>query len=299
MQNSNWNDLRVLLAVSRGQTLRAAAQKLRVDDTTVGRRLASLERELGEKLFRRRGDRRLVPTELGLQVVKQAEAMERHYDSIAATLSGDRGASFGTVRLTAVPILVNRLFARSIAALIDQHPGVVVELIPDSRDLSLTRREADIAVRLARPSAGGMAIKTSRIGTLSYAAYTARDITAKRAKTLPWVTYENAMSHLPHARWMEREVERAGQRGNAGRSPLRVHDADTALEAVAAGAGKTLLPQLVADGDPRLRGIKVTTERPIPVREIWQLSHADDAEVGRIVAVMDWIRTMVAGRTSG
>ena len=80
---------------------------------------------------------------------------------------------------------------------------------------------------------------------------------------------------------------------------MRVHDAETALEAVAAGEGKTLLPKLVADGDPRLRKIKVATQRPIPAREIWQLAHADDIELGRIVAVMDWIRMTVAGRTSG
>ncbi|MGI9409270.1 MAG: LysR family transcriptional regulator, partial [Hyphomicrobiaceae bacterium] len=298
MQISNWNDLRYLLAVSRGQTLRAAARQLRVDDTTVARRLSSLERQLGKKLVQRRGDRRLTLTEAGQRVAKEAEAIERHYDTIATTLAGDRGGSFGTVRMTAVPILVNRLFARNFGALSVRNPGVQLELIPDSRDLSLTRREADIAVRLARPSTGGMAVKTSRIGTLSYAAYAANDITPKYSKALPWITYENAMSHLPHARWMEREGERERHGASRGRSALRVHDAETALEAVAAGEGKTLLPKLVADGDPRLRKIKVATHRPIPVREIWQLAHADDVEVGRLVAVMDWIRTTVAGRTS-
>ncbi|MGI9408540.1 MAG: LysR family transcriptional regulator [Hyphomicrobiaceae bacterium] len=299
MQISNWNDFRYLLAVSRGQTLRAAARQLRVDDTTVARRLSSLERQLGEKLVQRMGDRRLALTEVGQRVVKEAEAIEQRCNTIAATIAGDRGGSFGTVRMTAVPILVNRLFARSFGALSVRNPGVLLELIPDSRDLSLTRREADIAVRLARPSTGGMAVKASRIGTLSYAAYAANDVSPKRAKAIPWVTYESAMSHLPHARWMEREGERARQVGSTGRSALRVHDAETALEAVAAGEGKTLLPMLVADGEPRLRKIKVSAHRPIPTREIWQLAHADDIELGRIVAVMDWIRMTVAGRTSG
>ena len=136
MQISNWNDLRYLLAVSRGQTLRAAARQLRVDDTTVARRLSSLERQLGEKLVQRKGDRRLTLTEAGQRVVKEAEAIEQRCDTIAATLAGDRGGSFGTVRMTAVPILVNRLFARNFGALSVRNPGVLLELVPDSRDLS-------------------------------------------------------------------------------------------------------------------------------------------------------------------
>ena len=289
MQIKNWNDLRYLLAVARGETLRAAARQLLVDDTTVARRLTSLEQEIGQRLVQRRGDGRLALTELGQRVAKEAEAVERHYDAIAATVAGERGTTFGTVRMTAVPILVNRLFARNFAALTKRAPGVVVELIPDSRDLSLTRREADVAIRLARPTTGGMAIKISRIGSLAYAAYASRALPPARTRKMPWVTYESAMAHLPHARWMDR----AG-RGGEGASALRVHDAETALEAIAAGEGRTLLPILVADRDQRLRRIKVPSDRAIPAREIWLLTHADDTGIGRITAVTDWIGSTIA-----
>lgn len=193
MQTPNWNDLRYLIAIKRGQTLRAAARQLRVDDTTVSRRLASLERELGRQLVQRRGDSRLVLTAAGERVARDAEAMERHYASCS-----------GTVRLTTVPILANRLFARNSCHLASRHPSLVVELIPDSRDFNLTSREADVAVRLARPTAGGLSVKAQRIGILSYAAYASRDTPGRRVQSLPWITYEDSMSHLPHARWMER-----------------------------------------------------------------------------------------------
>lgn len=86
------------------------------------------------------------------------------------------------------------------------------------------------------------------------------------------------MSHLAHARWMEC----AGHDDGAGRSSLRVHDAETALEAAVAGLGKTLLPTLVADSDKRLRRIDVMLGRAFPDREIWLLAHADQLGFARM-----------------
>jgi DNA-binding transcriptional LysR family regulator len=267
VQAPNWNDLRYLLAIKRGQTLRAAARQLRVDDTTVSRRLASLQQGLARQLVERRGDNRLVLTEAGERVARAVEVMERHYASIAALVDGDTCS--GTVRLTSVPILTNRLFTYKFGDLAARYPNLIVELIPDSRDFNLTRREADIAVRLARPATGGMSVKAHRIGTLTYGAY---------------------VSHLPQARWMER----VGGEDGAGKSSLRVHDAETALETAVSGLGKTLLPSLVADSDRRLRRIEVTVDRPLPAREIWLLAHADQLELARVAVVMEWVKIIVA-----
>jgi len=288
MQPPNWNDLRYLLAIKRGQTLRAAARQLRVDDTTVSRRLASLQQGLARQLVERRGDNRLVLTEAGERVVRAVEVMERHYASIAALVDGDTCS--GTVRLTSVPILTNRLFTYKFGDLATRYPNLIVELIPDSRDFSLTRREADIAVRLARPATGGMSVKAHRIGTLTYGAYVSRDMPHRLVGPLPWISYDDSMSHLPQARWMER----VGGEDGAGKSSLRVHDAETALEAAVSGLGKTLLPSLVADSDRRLRRIDVTVDRPLPAREIWLLAHADQLELARVVVVMEWVKIIVA-----
>src|SRR5262249_1878124 len=185
MQPSNWNDLRFLLAIKRGQTLRAAARQLHVDDTTVSRHLAALQSDLGTQLVRQRGDKRWVLTEVGEMVAGRAEAMEQHFQSIGASVGDDRDAYIGTVRITSVPILTNRLLASSALGLIENHPGLIIELMPDSRDLSLTRREADIAIRLARPTTGGMNIKARRIGTLEYAAFASTTIPPRDVRRLP------------------------------------------------------------------------------------------------------------------
>ena len=288
MQAPNWNDLRYLLAIKRGQTLRAAARQLRVDDTTVSRRLASLQQGLARQLVERRGGNRLVLTEAGEQVVRAVEIMEQHYASIAAVVGGDTCS--GTVRLTSVPILTNRLFTYKFGDLAARYPNLIVELIPDSRDFSLTRREADIAVRLARPATGGMSVKAHRIGTLTYAAYVSRGMPRRLVGPLPWISYDDSMSHLPQARWMER----VGVEDGVGKSSLRVHDAETALEAAVSGLGKTLLPSLVADSDRRLRRIDVTVDRPLAAREIWLLAHSDQLELARVAAVMEWVKIIFA-----
>ena len=155
MQLKNWNDLRYLLAIKRSSTITAAARLLSVDDTTVSRRLAALQVASGSTLFSRQPDGRLRLTASGDAIAQCAEIMERQVDLTNASLGAGHGQYAGSVKLTSVPIVANRLLVPAIGKLLDRHPALQLELIPESRDLSLSRREADLAIRLARPSTGG------------------------------------------------------------------------------------------------------------------------------------------------
>jgi DNA-binding transcriptional LysR family regulator len=292
MPPDNWDDLRYLLAVRRGQTLSAAARQLSVEDTTVSRRLAALQSDLGMQLVQRRGDSRLVLTEAGERVARQAEAMEQHFQSIGGFTGTHGGACAGTVRITAVPILANRLLASASKALLDRHPGLIIELLSDSRDYSLTRREADVAVRLARPLTGGMNLKARRIGTLDYAAHVSTVIPVREVRELCWITYEDTMAHLPQGKRIAALVKS----GNGKLSELRVRDAETALEATVGGLGKSLLPTVVADRDARLRRLDLNDGRRLPSREIWLLALADQLGVGRVAAAMSWLEEVLSPR---
>lgn len=292
MQQPNWNDLRYLLAIKRGQTLGAAARQLRVDDTTVSRRICSLQAALGMQLVLRVGDGRLALTQAGDAVAQRAEAMESQFQSISEIVRADQNLCVGTVRITSVPLLINRLFAGAVGELLKRQPSLVIELVPDSRDLSLTRREADVAVRLGRPAIGGISVKARRIGTLEFAVYAGAATTWRDARGLPWITFDDAMSHLPQAAWIA-----AVTKGGDSLSGLRVHDAETALEAAVAGLGKTLLPTKVADIDGRLRRLKLEHVRPLPSREIWLLAHNDQIAVRRIAVAMKWVENVVSGST--
>lgn len=281
----NWNDLRYILAISRGGTLARAARLLGVDDSTVARRLIAMQAAIGTRLYHRLTDGTLQLTTAGERAVLHAERIEREIDGLDAELSGGDHVVSGVVRLTSVPIIVNHLLVPAIQGLLKCHPQLQLELIGDSRDLSLTRREADLALRLARPKKGGTKIRVRRVGTLRYSVYVPASCSARDARTLPWITYDEGMAHLPQARWIAATVEHNGE----CTASVRVNDAEAVLEGVAAGLGRSLLPRIVAERDSRLRSVSVTRGAPAIERELWLLSHAELAGLGRIDAVVRWI----------
>jgi len=283
MQDLNWNDLRYVLAVSRGGTLSGAAKLLRVDDTTVARRLTALQERAGARLYQRLADGMLRLTTAGERAALHAERIEREFGLLDAALSGTRGTVAGTVRVTSVPIVVNRLLIPAVPDFLRRHPGLNLELIADARDLSLTRRETDLALRLARPKTGGSRVTARRIGALHYDVYAAAGHSPREVNKLPWVTYDEEMAHLPQARWM------ASAAGRDDTARLRLNAAEAVLAAVAGGLGRSLLPCAIADRDPRL-GRFHTKRRAAPLtRELWLLVHSELRTLARIEAVIAWL----------
>ena len=131
-------------------------------------------------------------------MVAGAERVEREVQAVEAAVSGADKLAAGLVRVTSVPLLVNRVLVPALPPLLAGHRQLRVELIAEPRDLSLTRREADIALRLARPRRELRAI-ARRIGRLDYAVY---GPPARLPESLPWITYEDAMADLPQWRWI-------------------------------------------------------------------------------------------------
>ena len=172
----DWDDLRVLLALERGGSRLQAARLLRVDKSTVSRRIEALERALGVPLSERTGEGRIALTAAGRQVAAQTEAMEDRAEQIQRVARASQSGIQGRVRLTAVPLIANRLLLPQVPAFLRSHPEIGLDLIVEARDLSLTHRDADVALRLARPRDGGQDVISRRIGRLTYAAYAALDV---------------------------------------------------------------------------------------------------------------------------
>jgi DNA-binding transcriptional LysR family regulator len=282
MQGLNWNDLRFVLAVARCQSLAGAARRLKVNESTVGRRVAEAERRLGARLFERSLGA-FHPTEAGRAVVAGAERVELEVQAVETAISGADRIAAGAVRLTSVPIVVNRILVPALPQLLRDHPQLRVELIAEPRDLSLTKREADIALRLARPRKGVRAI-ACRIGRLDYAVY---GPSRKGTEPLPWITYEDDMANLPQWRYMaERPV-----RDRETPPPVTVNDAEAILQSVKAGLGKSLLPIAIADSEP---GLVRLSSGPSPLsRELWLLVHPELHNLIRIRVVVDWLASVV------
>ena len=289
MQTPKWNDLRVVLAVGRAGTLASAARLLGVDDTTVARRLAAMQATIGARLYERLSDGTLQLTNAGDRVALVAERIEREIDALGGALPRATETVAGVVRVTSVPIVANHILVPSASALLRRHPRLRLEIVGDARNLSLTRREADLALRLARPKTGGTRV-VARAGSAGCAmlSYAAASCPPREAAGLPWIAYDESMAHLPQARWIA-AVVRAG----APSAALTVTDAETLLEAVAAGIGRSLLPCCVADRDARLRRLDARRQAPLPARELWLLAHADLRRLARIEAVIAWIGRIV------
>ena len=286
MQPLAWDDLRYLLAAHRAGSYAAAARRLGVDDTTVSRRLRALQRIAGAELLMRRPDGTLRLTPAGEAVAARAERMEGHARAIGEALGRAAGSALGTVRVTAVPILAHRVLVPALPELLHAHPGLAVELVPEARDLSLTRREADLAIRLARPLAGGSRVTARRIGTLAYGAFAAAGLGDAEAAALPWITHDDATAHRPPARWLARAAV-------AGRAAgLRVACAETALEAAARGLGRALLPLAAGGRDPRLRAVDPGGPPPPPGRDVWLLAHAEQRDLAAVRATAAWIASL-------
>jgi DNA-binding transcriptional LysR family regulator len=287
----DWNDLQYVLAVARDGSLAAVARRLKVDPTTVGRRLRAIESALGTQLFERDADGQMRATDAGSIVIQRAETIEAQIGNLDAAVKTHELAVSGTVRLTAVPILINRVLMPALPALIARYPELKIELVADPRDLNLPRRDADIAVRLARPgNDAGERIVARRIGTLTYAVYAATNCAAPHAS--PWLTYEAGMRDLPQAQWIARVAA-----ANGGFAAVMANDAEALLQGIQAGLGRSLLPCIVADRTPGIVRLPVDHHAP-PEREIWTLTHPDVRPLARISAVLAWLDTLVTPRSA-
>lgn len=167
----DWDDLRFFLAVARLGSLSAAAKELHVAQSTVGRRLASLEAGLGVRLLNRTPDGYVV-TLAGLEVREKAERLEKEAHSLERDVGGRDTRLTGLVRVTCAESVASHILAPCFAALHRQHPEIMIELIPDPRQLSLSMREAEISVRLSRPDQHDLTIR--RLGSLAFGLYASR-----------------------------------------------------------------------------------------------------------------------------
>src|SRR5919106_4497166 len=154
--DDDWNELRLVLAIVRANGLIGAARALRIDHSTVFRRLQALEARLGQPLFERLPGGGYEPTPVARRMAAAAERMEDEALALARDIAGRDHRLTGRLRVTSSETLAHRILTPHLAAFRRAHPGIAVELTVDNRVLSLTRREADVALRPMRPKEGDL-----------------------------------------------------------------------------------------------------------------------------------------------
>ncbi|MDB5558819.1 MAG: hypothetical protein JWQ36_1753 [Enterovirga sp.] len=175
----DWDDLRYFLALARHGSLSTAAKALHVAQSTVGRRLTSLEASLGVRLLNRTPGG-YVPTLAGQELRDKAERLEAEILTVERDVSGRDTQLSGLVRVTCAETVGAHILAPCFSALQATHPDIVIELIPNSRELSLAMREADISVRLTVPEQHDVMVR--RIGSVAFGLYASPSYLQERGK---------------------------------------------------------------------------------------------------------------------
>jgi DNA-binding transcriptional LysR family regulator len=285
----NWNDLRAFLAVARTARLTTAAARLGMDHTTVGRRIAALETGLGARLFDR-SPQGYALTPHGERLMPTAERIESLTLTAAADLGEADQAVTGVVRIGAPEGFGSYVLAPLMAPLAERHPALDIQLVAISGVLSLSKREADIAVTLSTPREGRLVSrKLTDYGLSLYAAPTyldARPPIRTRADMAGqrFVGYIEDLLYSPELDYMQApdvDIHVSVQSSNL----------IAQLQATLAGAGLCVLPDFIAAKQPGL--VRVLPDAVHLERSLWLVVHADLRNLARIRVVTDMIAASV------
>ncbi|MDA5194074.1 LysR family transcriptional regulator [Govanella unica] len=290
----NWDDLRFFLELARKGRLVSAAQRLHVDHTTVSRRIAALEQAMDARLFDK-SPQGYQLTEAGQRLLPYAEAMEAESINVLKDISGKDAQLTGTVRLATTEALGSQVVARHLPQFRALHPGIELELIAETRRLSLSKREADIAITLSRPDSGRLI--AWKLGTYNLKLYaspgylesagpirTAEDLTSHA-----FIGYIDDLLQMPELRLIDQLVK---DPNFVFRSSNMMAQYNACLE----GVGLALLHAFMAEFDDRLRPV-LADEIEIR-RELWLAVHEDLRSVARVDAVCQFLTELVRDHQS-
>ncbi|MXN65605.1 LysR family transcriptional regulator [Stappia sp. GBMRC 2046] len=280
----NWDDLRIFLAVARSGQLLAAARRIGLNHATVARRLSALEAALAAKLVDRRTTG-CVLTSAGEKFLETAERVEGEMLAARAEIGEEDIVVAGTVRLGAPDGFGVAYLAPRLGELCARHPDLTLQLVPVPRAVSLSRREADMAITVDRPEHGRLVARKLvdyELGLFASHAYLETAGAPKSAAALKdhaLVGYVEDLVYSATLAYAD-EVDRAFQ------PRFEIASSLGQSEAVRAGAGIGILHSFIARGVPGL--IQVLPELTIQ-RTYWLVIHESVRELRRIRTVADFI----------
>ncbi len=282
----DWEDLRYFAAVCDGGSIAAAARALGVNHSTVLRRLDSLERTLGVRLFER-FQTGYVMTAAGNTLRERMAPLAEQVAAARRAVEGRDTALSGEIRITTTDTLARSLLLPALARFRQRHPDVRLHLVVNNAFLNLNRREADVALRPSNTPPETLVGK--RLGAMHSAVFGApayldavrgRGIAPDDWAAHDWVGFDDSLSHLAQARWMARHVPEQ-------RIALRADSLLTMVDAVRDGIGLAPLLLHLASHDPGLR--QLAPHDPAFDTGLWLLTHRDLKDTARIRALMDFL----------
>jgi DNA-binding transcriptional LysR family regulator len=219
----------------------------------------------------------------GEALAKQAKRLDDEAQAFSRAAVGVSSLK-GTVRISAPPVLASHLLVPRLAAIRSQWMNIDLEIIGESRDANLARGEADLAIRMSRPTAPGLVARC--IGEMGYGLYAANGYADRPQPEWEFLGYDENLSQVPQQRWLD---QIAGDR----RFAFRSNDLAALLNAARAGLGIAALPHFLAANDPAL--CLIADHSCSSVRQLWLVMHPDVKRSPRVRLMADLVVGVIGG----
>jgi DNA-binding transcriptional LysR family regulator len=282
----DWDDLRFVLAVADCGSLNRAATALRVDRTTVLRRINAFERKYEVRLFERLRNGYTL-TQAGEEILAAARGFEDTIATLERKLAGQDARAEGVVRVTTTDTLLASLLPDALTTFLQARPGISLEVSASNAFANLSKRDADVAIRPATNPPESLVGR--RIASVAFAVYcsaaVARIIENDDLSRTPWLGTDDSLTNTSVGQWLRAALPHV-------QPVARVDSLVTLRELCAAGAGLAALPCYLGDTDARLLRVRE------PIKEmttaLWVLTHADLARTARVRLFIDHTASALA-----
>jgi len=279
LEEMDWDNVKVFLAVARLGSLGAAARALGQTQPTIGRRVRAFEHSLGQALFQRSSEG-FVLTDEGALVLAHAERMEEEALSFERRIAGQEVQWQGVLRVSSSEWFGAHVLAPVFSRFQEAHPKICIELVTDSRLFSLARREADLVFRI-RPFDDAEVVQR-RLMRMAYSVYGASHL----PKPVPGdgegatlITMDSAFDALPDVAWLLTRLPKA----HIG---LRSNNREVQAAFCASGSGWAVLPCALGDRVPGV--VRLDLGEPPPSRDVWVGFHRDLRRLPRLRSLLDF-----------
>ena len=282
----DWDDVRYFLAIARSGSVRGAAGRLKVNHSTILRRITQFEMRLGAQMFEKLPSGYRL-TEAGDEVLRFAEQMERSSTELETSVFGRDQAVGGVLRVTMAPVIATHLLLSDFAEFARSYPDVEVDILSIDEPVNLTNREADVAIRVVYDRETlPLNLHGIKGPDLFGGVYMSRDLLdAWRAGTVDrarWIVKSNI--GVPD--WAE------GCEVPLSDIPFRTTDAQAQIGAVRLGIGIAALPCFVGDVDPQLVRVPGVDLRKHGT--LWLLTRADTKTTKRVRLFTEFVSRRLA-----
>lgn len=273
----NWDDLNILLAISRAGNLVGAAKRLGINHSTVFRRINNIEKSLGVRLFNRLSSG-YIPTEAGSAALISAERIDEEVSALSLQLAGKDERLQGQIKITAPEGIAFSVLPELLSEFSKRHPLIEIDLLITSNALLLSKREADIALRVTNSPPDTNIGKC--ISSFAFAVYATPEFLENcnhDEKNYSWILSDNANEWFPHSFWKEMKTKTA-------RSVFTSNSIQAVFDACKQGIGIAALPCFMGDAEENL--VRVIHPDIATVKELWILMHPDLRNTTRVRKMM-------------